>query len=95
MPLGLPRLHCYLFMLWQSADEMDAPTYGSPVETFEDNHYSMWLSNDVDHLDPVGLSSLGVVDMYLAIVPDVFGRRSFDSNQSQTDHTDAAGTVSK
>ena len=54
MPLGLPGLRCYLFILGHSAGEMDAPTYGSPVKTFEDNHYSMHLSNDVDCLDPVG-----------------------------------------
>ena len=39
----------------------------------------MRLFNDVDHSDPVGLSSLGVVDLDLAIVPDVFGLRDFDS----------------
>ena len=77
--MGLLRLRCYLLILWQSTDEMDAPTHGLPVKTFEDNHYSMRLSNDVDHSDPVGLSSLGVVELDLAIVPDVFGLRAFDS----------------
>ena len=58
---------------------MDAPTYGSPVKTFEDNHSSMQLSNDVDRSDPVSLTSLGVVDLDLAIVPDVFGVWAFES----------------
>ena len=39
----------------------------------------MRLSNDVDHSDPMGLASLGVVDLDLAIVLDVFGLRVFDS----------------
>ena len=52
---------------------MDAPTYGSPVRKFVHNIYSMRLSNDVDRSDPVNLSSLGVVDLDTAIVPDVFG----------------------
>ena len=63
---------------------MDAPTYGSHVQIFEDYHYSMRLSNDVDRTDPVGLSSLGVVDLDLAIVPDVFGPRAFDSDKPIT-----------
>ena len=79
MLLRLLKLRCYLFILWQSADEMDVPTYVSPVQMFEDNHSSMRLSNDVDRSDSVGLSSLGVVDLDPTIVPDGFGLRAFDS----------------
>ena len=63
---------------WMSAVAMDAPAYGSPVRKFVDDIYSMCLSNDVDRSDPVNLSSLGVVDLDTAIVPDVFGLRAFD-----------------
>ena len=41
-------------------------------------YYSMRLSNEVDHSDPVNLLSLGVVDLDNAIMPDVFGLRAFD-----------------
>ena len=57
---------------------MDAPSYGSPVQTYVNNQYSMRVSHDVDRSDPKGLSSLGVVDLDLSIMPDVFGLRVFD-----------------
>ena len=49
------------------------------VQKYVDNYYSMRSSNDNDRADPVGLSSLGVVDLDTSIVPDVFGLRAFDS----------------
>ena len=58
---------------------MDAPTYRSPVKMFDDNHYSMRLSNYVDRSNAVGLSSLGVVDLDLAIVPNIFNLWTFNS----------------
>ena len=70
MPLGLPRLWCYLFILWQSADDMDARLMDrlcKRLRIITTGHYSMRLSNDVDRSDPVGLSSLGVVDLDLGI----------------------------
>ena len=50
---------------------MDDSFYGKTVRKYVDDHYSMRSSNDNDRSDPVGLSSLGVVD--------VFGLRAFDS----------------
>ena len=46
-----------------------------------DDYYCMRSSNDNDRADPVGLSSLGVVDLDTSIVPDVFGLRAFDSRE--------------
>ena len=34
---------------------MDTPSYGSPVRTYVDNHYSMRVSNDGDNSDPKDL----------------------------------------
>ena len=42
------------------------------------NQYTMRVSHDVDCSDPKGLSSLGVVDLDISIMPDVFGLRAFD-----------------
>ena len=56
---------------------MNTPDYGSPVRTNVNNHY-MRVSDDVDRLDPKGLSSLGMVDLDLSITPDVFGLWAFD-----------------
>ena len=58
---------------------MDDSFYGKTVRKYVDDHYSMRSSNDNDRSDPVGLSSLGVVDLDTSIVPDVFGLRAFDS----------------
>ena len=52
---------------------MDNPSYGSPVRTYVDNHYSMRVSNDRDNSDPKDLFSLGVVDLDLSVSPDAFG----------------------
>ena len=41
----------------------------------------MRSSNNNDRADPVGVSSLGVVDLDTSIVPDVFGLRVFDSRE--------------
>ena len=38
-------------------------------------------SNDTDLSEPMGLSSLGVVDLDTSIVPDVFGRLAFDPRE--------------
>ena len=57
---------------------MDAPSYGSPTQTYVGNQYSMHVSNDVDRSDPKGLVSLGMVDLDLSITPDAFGLRAFD-----------------
>ena len=46
---------------------MDNPSYGSPVRTYVENHYSMRVSNDGDSSDPKDLLSLGVVDLDLSI----------------------------
>ena len=46
-----------------------------------DDYYSMRSSNDNDRADPVGLSSLGVVDLDTSIVLDDFGLRAFDSRE--------------
>ena len=51
------------------------------MATFVDDHYSMRPSNDSDRSGPIGLSSLGVVDLDTSIVPDVFGLRAFDSGE--------------
>ena len=52
---------------------MDAPSYGSPVQTYVGNQYSMRVSHDVDRSDPKG-----VVDLDLSIILDAFGLRAFD-----------------
>ena len=41
----------------------------------------MWSSNDNDRAQPVGLSSLGVVDMDTSIGPNIFGLRAFHSRE--------------
>ena len=63
---------------------MDAPDYGSPVETYVHNYYSMQKSCDADSSEPQGLSSLGVLDMVLSITLDVFGLRAFDGSKPLT-----------
>ena len=70
---GLPGLRYRLFWMWFKTVAMDDSSYGTPVQTFVDDHYSMRPSNDSDRYDPIGLSSLGVVDLDTSIVPDVFG----------------------
>ena len=75
----LPPEFFYCLLLWcHCTDMMDAPSYGSPVRTYVTNQYSMRVSNDVDHSDQQSLSSLGVVDLDLSIMPDVFGLGAFD-----------------
>ena len=63
---------------------MDTPSYGSPVRTYVDNHYSMRVSNDGDTSDSKDLFSLGVVDLDLSISPDAFGLRAFDVSKPLT-----------
>ena len=70
---GLQGLRCWLFCSWSSTFEMDASPFDSPVRTYVDDYYCMGISNDADRSDPVGFSSLGVVDLDTTIVPDVFG----------------------
>ena len=41
----------------------------------------MQTSNDNDLSEPMGLSFLGVVDLDISIIPDVFGRRAFDPRE--------------
>ena len=60
---------------------MGDSSYGEPVHTYVDDNYSMRSSNDNDRADPVRLSSLGVVDLDISIVPDVFGLWAFDSRE--------------
>ena len=60
------------------------PSYGSPVRTYVDNHYSMRVSNDGDTSEPKDLFSLGVVDLDLSISPDAFGLRAFDVSKPLT-----------
>ena len=72
---------CLRFLQCYSTDEMDAPSYGSPVRIYVNNQYSMRGSLDVDRSEPKCLSSLGVVDLDLSITPDVFGLRAFDTNR--------------
>ena len=57
---------------------MDTPGFGSRIKTYRDNAHRMRLSNDEDGLDPKNLCSLGVVDLYLLLSPDIFGLRDFD-----------------
>ena len=51
------------------------------MKKYVDDYYCMWSSNDNDLVEPVGLSSLGVVDLDTSIVPYVFGLRAFDSRE--------------
>ena len=51
-----------------------------PLKKYVDDYYCMQSSND-DYAKPVGLSSLGVVDLDTSIVPDVFGLWAFDSRE--------------
>ena len=60
---------------------MGDSSYGGPVQKYVDDYYCMRYSNDSDRSEPVGLSSLGVVDLDTSIVPDVFGLRVFDSRE--------------
>ena len=53
-----------------------------PLKKYEDNYYCMRSSNDNDLSEPMGVYSLGVVDLDTSIVPDVFGLRSFDPHFS-------------
>ena len=61
---------------------MDNPSYGSPVRTYVDNHYSMRMSNDGDNSNPNDLFSLGVED--LSVSPDAFGLWAFDVSKPLT-----------
>ena len=58
---------------------MDASPCDSPVRKYVDDYYSMRVSNDTDRSDPDSLSSMGVVDLDISIVPDDCGLRAFDS----------------
>ena len=78
---GLLGLMCRIFWPWLNTVAMYDSYYGRPVRKYVDDHYSMRSSNDNDLSVPVGLSSLGVVDLDTSIVPDVFGLRAFDSGE--------------
>ena len=56
-------------------------SYGEMVQKYVDDYHCMRTSNDDDRAEPVGLSSLGVVDLNTSIVPDVFGLRAFASRE--------------
>ena len=49
-----------------------------PVKKYMDDYYCIWISNDNDFSETMGLSSLGVVDLDTSIAPDVFGLWEFD-----------------
>ena len=69
-----------------------------PVQKYMDDYHCMLTSNDNDLSEPMGLSSLGVVDLDTSIIPYVFGLWEFDplpGGQIPTYFSDAAGTVSE
>ena len=78
--VGLPGRACQIFWPCLITFAMGDSSYGEPVQKYVDDYYSLRSSNDNDWADPVGVSSLGVVD--ISIVPDVFGVRAFDSRES-------------
>ena len=64
---------CQIFWPWLTTFVMGDSSYIEPVQKYVDDCHGMRSSNDNDRVDPVGLSSLGVVDLDISIVPDVFG----------------------
>ena len=58
-----------MFIQCTVADSMDTPSYGSPIRSYVDSHYSMRVSNDADGSDLKDLFSFGVVDLDLSISP--------------------------
>ena len=58
---------------------MGMPGFGSPIQTYWDNTHRMRVSNDREGSNPKNLGLLGVVDLDLALSPDVFGLQAFDS----------------
>ena len=81
---ALQQCWCFTFLRCSVKDNMDNPSYGSPVRSYVDDHYSMHVSNDGDTSEPKDLFSLGVVDMDLSISPDAFGLRAFDVSKLLT-----------
>ena len=69
---GLPGLRCRIFWPWLNTVVMYDTYYGRPVRKYVDDHYNMRSSNDNDRSDPVGLSSLGVVDLDRCFWPPGF-----------------------
>ena len=57
---------------------MDAPGFASPIRVYRQNLSQMRKSNDPNGSEKTNLCSLGVVDLDLAVCPDVFGLRAFD-----------------
>ena len=78
--VGLPGLVCRIFWPWLTT-AMDDSSYGELVRKYVDDYYSMRSSNDNDQADPVGLSSLGVVDLYTSSLLEDFGLWAFDSRE--------------
>ena len=56
---------------------MDAPGLASPIRAYRQNLCQMRKSNDPSESEPTYLGSLGVLDLDLAVCPDVFGLRAF------------------
>ena len=49
-----------------------------PVNNYMDDYHCMHTSNDNDLSEPMGLSSLAVVDLDTSIAPDVFNLQTFN-----------------
>ena len=81
---ALQQCWCFSFLRCSVKDNMDNPSYGSPVRSYVNDHYSIHVSNDGDTSEPNHLFSLGVVDLDLSISPDAFGLRAFDVSKPLT-----------
>ena len=54
----------------------------SPLKEFVDDYNCIRSSKDNDLVEPMGLCSLGVVELDTSIIPNVFGLRAFDPRES-------------
>ena len=75
--VSLPGRVGRIFSPWSADPTMSVSDLAGPVQKYVDDYYSRRSSNDNDLSEPMGLSSLGVVDLDTSIIPDVFGLRAF------------------
>ena len=68
---GLLQSCCALFRQSMVTDVMDTSGHSSPIGAYRANAHKMRVSHDADSSNPMDLGSLGVVDLYLSLSPDV------------------------
>ena len=81
MRVGLPGRVCHNFWAWLAGLVMGDVYSEGPLKKYVDDYYCMQSSNDNDFADPMGLSSLGAVDLDTSIVPNIFGLQAFDCRE--------------